>query len=186
MRPNRHPKRHPYRRLNNVGHPSLCVQWNLKKMCHDLFQAVVFGGLVAALAISSVAVATPVQSTNVVHTQAYKKHPERGPYISIIVTPPSARGVDGRVLVEVYNYTKINLALVKFDINLRNSGGFDINAVAEANSLKPKSSGAIWVKLPKIKDRFPPVTAATIDGFRVINSEAQEVSVRPYLTVISK
>ncbi len=170
----------------NTNHsPTLCAHWRLKPTARNKVQTVALGLLVALVALSRIASATPIQSSNIMHTQAYKKHPERGAYISIIVTPPSARGVDGRVLVEVYNYTKVNLALVKFDINLRNSGGFDINAVAEAKSLKPNSSGAIWIKLPKIKDRFPPVTAASIDGLRVINSEAKEITISPYLTVVT-
>ena len=142
--------------------------------------------IAASVLCSDIVSANPIQSTNIVHTKAYLVHTERGPHVAIIITPPSARGVDGRVLIEVYNRTKVHLALVKFDINLRNSGGFSINSTAEAKDLKAKSSSAIWIKLPKIKEQFPQVTAATADGLRVINANAIEIPVKAYLTVITK
>ena len=151
-----------------------------------MLQRIVLGCLMAAIMVPSLALANPILSANVVHSQAYKVHPERGPYVSVIVTPPSARGVDGRVLVEVYNRSKTNLALVKFDIELKNSQGFEIVAQGEAHDLKPNSSGAIWIKLPKNKEKFPVVTAAVIDALRIIDVDAQELKLKTFLTVITK
>jgi hypothetical protein len=128
----------------------------------------------------------PIRSSNIAHTQAYKLHPERGPYLDIKVTPPSPRGVDGRVLVEVYNRTKLKLATVKFDITLQNSGGFSIGAVIEASSLNPNMSGAQWVKIPKIGGQFPAVSVAVVDGLRSITVDAREEPIKGFVTLITR
>lgn len=127
-----------------------------------------------------------IRSKTVVHTQAYKPKPERGPHIDIKVTPPGSRGTDGRVLVEVYNRGKQHLALVQFDITLNNRGGFSITAPCKAEDLKPNMSGSQWVKIPKIAGAFPSIDEAVVDNLRAVTIEAQDVKMKGFVDLIKK
>jgi hypothetical protein len=135
---------------------------------------------------ASVAYAERIRSKTVVHKQAYKPKRGRGPHIDIKVTPPGARGVDGRVLVEVYNRGKQHLALVQFDITLNNRGGFSITAPCKAEDLKPNMSGMQWVKIPKIKGVFPVISEAVVENLRTVTAQAQDIPMKGYVDLIKK
>ena len=145
-----------------------------------------FGLLVLITFLALPAQAARIRSKTVVHTQAYKPKPERGPHIDIKVTPPGARGADGRVLVEVYNRGKQHLALIQFDITLNNRGGFSITAPCKAEDLKPNMSGSQWVKIPKIGGAFPAIDEAVVDNLRVVTVEAQDVKMKGFVDLIKK
>lgn len=130
--------------------------------------------------------AAQIRSKNVVHTQAYKPRPERGPHIDIKVTPPGITGSDGRVLVEVYNRGKQHLALVQFDVTLNNRGGFAITAPVKAEDLKANMSGSQWIKIPKVKGAFPSVDEAVVDNLRVVTVDAQELRIKGFVDLIKK
>ncbi|MEI6833052.1 MAG: hypothetical protein WCL28_03585 [bacterium] len=132
------------------------------------------------------AFAERIRSKTVIHTQAYKPKPSRGPHIDIKVTPPGARGVDGRVLVEVYNRGKQHLALVQFDITLNNRGGFSITAPCKAEDLKPNMSGSQWVTISKIRGVFPVIDAAVVENLRTVTVEAQDVPMKGFVDLIKK
>jgi hypothetical protein len=134
--------------------------------------------------LASSANAEQIRSKNVIHTQAYKPRPERGPHVDIKVTPPGARGSDGRVLVEVYNRSKQHLALVQFDVTLNNRGGFAITAPVKAEDLKPNMSGSQWVKIPRIKGAFPSIDEAIVDGLRTVTVDAQDVKLKGFVDLI--
>lgn len=127
-----------------------------------------------------------IRSKTVIHTQAYKPRPERGAHVDIKVTPPGSRGVDGRVLVEVYNRGKSHLALVQFDITLNNRGGFSITAPCKAEDLKPNMSGSQWVKIPKIGGSFPSIDEAVVENLRTVTVDAQDVKMKGFVDLIKK
>lgn len=132
------------------------------------------------------ALAERIRSKTVIHTQAYKPKPGRGPHIDIKVTPPGSRGVDGRVLVEVYNRGKQHLALVQFDITLNNRGGFSITAPCKAEDLKPNMSGSQWVVIPKIRGAFPGIDEAVVENLRTVTVEAQDIPMKGFVDLIKK
>lgn len=136
--------------------------------------------------LASSANAEQIRSKNVIHTQAYKPRPERGQHIDIKVTPPGARGSDGRVLVEVYNRSKQHLALVQFDVTLNNRGGFAITAPVKAEDLRPNMSGSQWVKIQKIKGAFPSIDEAIVDSLRTVTVDAQDVKLKSFVDLIKK
>jgi hypothetical protein len=142
--------------------------------------------IVLICAPAQLAFAERIRSKTVIHTQAYKTKPGRGPHIDIKVTPPGARGVDGRVLVEVYNRGKQHLALVQFDITLNNRGGFSITAPCKAEDLKPNMSGSQWVTIPKIRGFFPVIDAAVVENLRTVTVEAQDVPMKGFVDLIKK
>lgn len=141
---------------------------------------------IIALMLAQVAYAERIRSKTVVHTQAYKPRPGRGPHIDIKVTPPGSRGVDGRVLVEVYNRGKQHLALVQFDITLNNRGGFSITAPCKAEDLKPNMSGSQWVIIPKIRGVFPAIDEAVVENLRTVTVEAQDIPMKGFVDLIKK
>lgn len=128
--------------------------------------------------------AQKVRSKSVPHTQAYKPRPERGAHIDIKVTPPGARGADGRVLVEVYNRSKQHLALIQFDVTLLNRGGFEITAPVKAEDLKPNMSGSQWIKIPRVRGAFPSVDEAIADNIKAVTIEAREVKMKSFVDLI--
>lgn len=141
---------------------------------------------IITLMMAHVAYAERIRSKTVVHTQAYKPRPGRGPHIDVKVTPPGSRGVDGRVLVEVYNRGKQHLALVQFDITLNNRGGFSITAPCKAEDLKPNMSGSQWVIIPKIRGAFPAIDEAVVENLRTVTVEAQDIPMKGFVDLIKK
>ena len=140
--------------------------------------------LLVAVLTPTVAFSAAIHSKNVTHTQAYKLHPERGQYVDIKVTPPGARGADGRVLVEVYNRGKSHLALIQFDVTLTNHGGFGITAAVKAEDLSPNMSGSQWVKIPMIKGAFPVIDEAIVDNVHVVTVDARDIKINTYVDLI--
>ncbi len=130
------------------------------------------------------AYAQKVRSKLVPHTQAYRPRPERGSHIDIKVTPPGARGSDGRVLVEVYNRGKQHLALIQFDVTLLNRGGFEITAPVRADDLKPNMSGSQWIIIPRIRGAFPSIDEAIADNIKAVATDAREVKIKSFVDLI--
>ena len=140
--------------------------------------------LLLAVLIPTAAFSAAIRSKNVPHTQAYKPRPERGQHIDIKVTPPGARGSDGRVLVEVYNRGKAHIALVQFDVTLNNRGGFAITAPVKAEDLKTNMSGSQWIKIPRVKGAFPAIDEAVVDNLRVVTVDARDIKINAFVDLI--
>ena len=128
--------------------------------------------------------AQQIRSQTRSHKIAYKPTPGRGDHIDIKVTPPGARGSDGRVLVEVYNRGKAHLALVQFDVMLTNRRGFAIAAPVKAEDLKPNMSGSQWVKIPAIKGAFPVIDQAIVENLKMVTVEAREIKMKGFVDLI--
>lgn len=120
------------------------------------------------------------------HKTAYNPKPQRGPHLDVKVTPPELRGKAGRVMIEVYNRGKDHIALVTFDVVLKNNSGWSLTAPIKAEDLKPNMSGGQWVEIPKMGEKFPAITGASLSHLRVINVEAQEIKLAPYMDLIKK
>ncbi len=123
-------------------------------------------------------------ATIVNHRVAYLPKPKRGNYLDVKVTPPEARGKSGRVLVEVFNRGKDHLASVSFDVTLMNNSGWSLSAPISAEDLGPNMSGAQWVEIPKMSEKFPVITSAKLAHLRIITKDAREVSLQPYMDLI--
>ena len=140
--------------------------------------------LLGTFFLTSPVYAEKVRSKIAPHKQAYKPRPERGLHLDIKVTPPGPRGVDGRVLVEVYNRGKEHLALVQFDVTLINRGGFEITAPVKAEDLKSNMSGSQWIKIPKVRGAFPSIDEAIADNIKTVTVEAREVKMKAFVDLI--
>lgn len=147
-------------------------------------------GVLIALAFATQSLAKPSMSSAVAqlvdHRTAYNPKPERGPHLDVKVTPPELRGKVGRVMIEVYNRGKEHIASVDFEVTLKNNSGWQLNAPVHAEDLKPNMSGGQWVEIPKMAEKFPTITAASMKHLRVINVEAKEIKLQPYMDLVKK
>jgi hypothetical protein len=111
------------------------------------------------------------------HTKAYKKRTDIGPHVSIKVTPPERRGKAGRVLVEIYNFSKTYLSLVDFEISLKNSWGDRIEAKISADDLKQNWSGLMWIQIPG-SGKIEKITGVEVANFQAFDQAAKPVNVK--------
>lgn len=145
-----------------------------------IFGSFAFAGLTYAKSSDS-AVAKLVD-----HKTAYAPKPQRGPHLDVKVTPPELRGKVGRVMIEVYNRGKDHLALVSFDVVLKNNSGWVLTAPVKAEDLNPNMSGGQWVEIPKMNEKFPEIMAAQLSHLRIITADAREVKMTTYMDLIKK
>jgi hypothetical protein len=134
--------------------------------------------------IASPLKAEPIRSQLRSHKAAYKPTPERGEHIDIKVTPPAARGRQGRVLVEIYNRGKVHVALVQCDVTLKNRGGFSITAPVKAEDLRPNMSGSQWIKIPLRRGSFPDIDQAVVENLRIVTADATEIKMNGFVDLI--
>ena len=120
------------------------------------------------------------------HKAAYAPKPQRGPHLDVKVTPPELRGKVGRVMIEVYNRSKDRIATVNFDVTLKNNSGWSLTAPVKAEDLNPNMSGGQWVEIPKMGEKFPTITGASLSHLRIISADAQELKLTPYMDLIKK
>lgn len=126
----------------------------------------------------------PIQRT-VIHSEAYKKREYLGPHINFKVTPPEDRGVKGRVLVEVYNYSKTYLNVVDFWLYLTNSWGDKIEVHITCDDIKPNWSALRWVKIPGGK-AVPKMDKVTIENLAIFDAQGKKVKLKYYIDLIKK
>lgn len=121
----------------------------------------------------------------VIHSEAYKKREYLGPHINFKVTPPEERGVKGRVLVEVYNYSKTYLNVVDFWLYLTNNWGDKIEVHITCDDIKPNWSALRWVKIPGGKE-VPKMDKVTIDNLVIFDEQGKQVKLKYYVDLIKK
>ena len=117
------------------------------------------------------------------NTQAYARN-SAGQYLGIKVTPPKVMGPDQFVIVEVYNMSKSDLALVTFDITLHNNSGYDLSSGIEGDDVMPGQSALRKIATPG-KGPFPPVNKVDIENLRVVNTNATEVVINAYVDLVT-
>ena len=149
-----------------------------------IFWTILWTMLWTVFSFANVVHAEQIKSQIRSYKVAYKPIPGRGDHIDIKVTPPGARGSDGRVLIEVYNRGKAHLALVQFDVTLNNRGGFAIKAPVKAEDLKANMSGNQWIKIPAVKGAFPSIDQAIVENLKVVTVEAREVKMKAFVDLI--
>lgn len=129
---------------------------------------------------------TPKTQNRIIrHSKAYDPYPERGPHIDIKVTPPEKRGAAHYVLVEVYNRSKIDLAIVRFDITLHNRGAMDISSTVEVLDLGHNWSLPTWLRVPG-KGTIPPIDRISVSNLRVYDAEARELKLPVFSDLIKE
>ena len=118
----------------------------------------------------------PIHRT-IIHTEAYKKRVDIGPHINFKITPPEKRGRKGRVLVEVYNYSKVNLSVVDFWLMLSNTWGDKIEVQITCDDIKGGWSALKWVKIPGDKP-IPEITTVQIRNMKIFNDQGRETKLK--------
>jgi hypothetical protein len=126
----------------------------------------------------------PIQRT-VIHTEAYKKREYLGPHINFKVTPPEERGVQGRVLVEVYNYSKTYLNVVDFWLYLSNNWGDKIEVHITCDDIKPNWSALRWVRIPGAK-KVPKMDKVVIQNLSIFDENGKKIKLKHYTDLIKK
>ena len=129
--------------------------------------------------------ALPPTHRTVIHTEAYKKREGFGPHINFKITPPEKRGRKGRVLVEVYNYSKVNLAVVNFWLMLSNQWGDLIEVQINCDDIPAGWSALKWVKIPGDKP-IPEITSVQIKNMKVFNDQGRETKLRYFTDLIKQ
>jgi hypothetical protein len=126
----------------------------------------------------------PIHRT-VIHTEAYKKREGFGPHINFKITPPEKRGRKGRVLVEVYNYSKVNLAVVNFWLILSNQWGDRIEVQINCDEIPAGWSALKWVKIPGDKT-IPEITSVQIKNMKIFDDRGRETKLKYFTDLIKQ
>lgn len=124
----------------------------------------------------------PVHRT-VIHTEAYKKREGIGAHLSIKITPPEKRGKKGRVLVELYNYSKTYLSVVDFWLYLYSDIGEKVEVHITADDIKGGWSALKWVKIPR-KAKMPAIVKVEIMKMLMYTDKAKEVKMKYFTDLI--
>jgi hypothetical protein len=133
------------------------------------------GWLVAAVIALSASSSAPARAPQpigyhriVKHTKAYSQRPELGEYVAIKVTPPEKRGKAGKVLVEVFNYTKSYLSVMQFDLNFTTNDLVSRSSTIVADDIKPNWSALRWIDIPS-NEKLPPIQAVSAAHLTMID-----------------
>jgi hypothetical protein len=126
----------------------------------------------------------PIHRT-VIHTEAYKKREGFGPHVNFKITPPEKRGRKGRVLVEVYNYSKVNLAVVNFWVILSNQWGDRIEVQITCDEIPAGWSALKWVKIPGDKP-IPEISTVQIKNMKIFNDQGRETKLKYFTDLIKQ
>lgn len=118
----------------------------------------------------------------VTNTQAYDEK-SRGQHVAIKVTPPTMKGPNEFVFVEIYNWTKANLSLVEFDITLHNQQGYDLTTHVSGDEILSKYSGVRKIPAPG-SGPFIPITKVTISALKLVNQDANFVVAPVYVDLV--
>lgn len=145
--------------------------------------APVRGGRAAASTLGEASL-PPVHRT-VIHTEAYKKREGIGSYINFKITPPEKRGRKGRLLVEVYNFSKINLAVVDFWLILSNEWGDKIEVQITCDNINAGWSALKWVQIPGNKP-IPEITTVQIKNMKIFDAQGHEAKLKYFTDLIKQ
>lgn len=126
----------------------------------------------------------PIQRT-VIHSEAYKKREYLGPHINVKVTPPENRGVKGRVLVEVYNYSKSFFSVVDFWLILTNKWGDKIEVHITCDDIKSNWSALRWVRIPGAKE-VPKMDKVEVKQMQIFDENGKRINLKHYIDLIKK
>jgi hypothetical protein len=119
------------------------------------------------------------------HDKAYKRRATKEPHISIKVTPPEQRGKKGRVLVEVYNYSKRNLSVMTFDVSLLNKWGDVINSNIQVQDLNAGWSDVVWVQIPG-KRKIQKITGLRVQNMQMFDKSGKKVQMKHFFDLIKE
>ncbi len=119
------------------------------------------------------------------HKEAYKLHPERGEHINIKVTPPELRGKVGYVAIEVYNYSKVYVNVMEFDIYLFGQNDVMANSHVQVDDLQPKWSDMRWAEIPK-SVKMPVLKAAKVENMQMYDDKGRPINLKVYTDLIKE
>lgn len=109
------------------------------------------------------------------HTQAYRQsNNHAGGYVNVKITPPEQRGRKGHVLVEVYNYTGMNLALVEFDLVLYTRENLMVTSHITVDGMRKNYGTLKYMSIPN-GGRLPPIAGARIKRLYVYTPEGKRL-----------
>ena len=131
--------------------------------------------------------ADPPLTRTVIHTDAYKKRENLGPHLDIVVTPPEKRGKKGRVLVELYNYSKAYVSVADFWLDLYSATGDRVEVHITADDLKGGWSALKWVKIGgKKATPFPRINRVAIEKMQVFDATGKKFTLKHYVDLIKE
>jgi hypothetical protein len=142
-------------------------------------------------AAAAPAAAAPATSGNppifrtVIHSEAYKTRANLGPHLNIKVTPPEKRGAKGRVLVELYNYSKAYVNVVDFWLYLDSDYGETVEVHIDADDIKPGWSALKWVQIPGNK-AIPLITKVRVAQMHIFDDKAKAITLKYYTDLIKE
>ena len=125
---------------------------------------------------------SPISYRKVRPDHAYHSNP-KGPFLGIKITPPTMAGPENPILVEIYNLSKANLALVKFDINLINNAGYDLASSIQGDDMLPGQSAIRHIKVTG-KGHFPPILRVEVSDLRILDTNATDIILPTYVDLV--
>ena len=119
----------------------------------------------------------------VIHTKAYEQRKHLGQHLSIKITPPEKRGRKGRVLVELYNYSKSYLSVVDFWLYLYGDADEIVEVHITADDLKAGWSALKWVQIPK-GATVPAIIRVDVKNMQMFSDKARKIELKYYTDLI--
>jgi len=114
-----------------------------------------------------------------------KKREHLGEHLNIKVTPPERRGSDGRVLVEIYNYSKSYLYSIDFWLYLYSDLDEEIEVHITADDIRPSWSALRWVTIPS-NYKLPLITRVKLRNLSMFDDQARKVKLKHYIDLIKE
>jgi hypothetical protein len=112
------------------------------------------------------------------HKKAYKKRKKIGNYVNFKITPPEKRGKEGRVGVEIYNYSKTHVSYMHFYIILMTNDFLEIEAEMTVENMSPDWGDVRWIKIPLRKGTIPKISKVTIKRMEMFDKKGNRTMVK--------
>lgn len=128
----------------------------------------------------------PPTARTVIHSDAYKKRENLGAHLDIVVTPPEKRGKKGRVLVELYNYSKAYISVADFWLEMHNDFGDKVEVHITADDIKGGWSALKWVKITGKKTTIPKVTKVAVQKMQMYDAKGKKFALKYFVDLIKE
>lgn len=133
--------------------------------------------------------ATPTKHTISYHsqqnTQSYNIK-NRGAHVAIKVTPPKAFGQGQVAFIEIYNYTKLTIAQIDFDLLLASKSAFNFESHITGERILPGRSAVRKVAVGQQHGQkaFPSISKILISRLSIYDAAIKEQFPRIYVDLI--
>lgn len=136
----------------------------------------------ASMILSAKPAAPKITYRIIDNTKAYDEA-SRGQHLAFKITPPAMKGPNEAIMIEIYNWTKVNLSLIEFDVTFHNSAGLDLTTHVVGDAMLAGYSGIKKIATPG-SGPFVAITKVTVSSLKVLNDDATYVIAPTYVDLV--